>query len=259
MFIDSHCHLDFSEFDADRAEVISRAKTAGVNRFIVPGVAQQYWQRQLALAAKFPECQLAFGVHPWFLNDCNCDFNWQSLDELASYAEREDCIAIGECGVDGVKPDIDLQLKVFEAQIELANQVGKPLIVHHRRSHHHIQAAFKRAKPENGGIIHAFSGSLVEAKKYLALGFKLGCGGVITYDRAERTRTVFQQLGLAHLVLETDSPSMPLHGFQGQRNEPMRIVDVVETLAELLNTSAEEIGHVTSDNVAQLFSKANKE
>ena len=254
MLIDSHCHLDFTEFDTDRNQVIARAAKANVTAFIVPGINRANWQRQLRLAQAMSGALLAFGIHPYFLDD----FCWQDLGKLESMLGHAKCIGLGECGIDGVVADIELQKNVFVAQVELANRYSLPLIVHHRRSHHLIQAAFKQVKPEYGGIIHAFSGSMQDAKKYLDLGFKLGCGGVITYDRAEKTRLVFKSLGLAHLVLETDSPSMPLDGYQGQRNEPARIAQVVASLRELTGCDREEIADVTTANVKAIFSLTNE-
>ncbi|WP_353801547.1 TatD family hydrolase, partial [Shigella sonnei] len=109
-----------------------------------------------------------------------------------------------------------LQIKIFEYHVELANQLELPLIVHHRQSHDLIAQSFKRCKPKYGGVIHAFSGSLQQADYYIKQGFKLGVGGVITYQRAQKTRHVIAQVDPEHLLLETDSPSMPLLGYQGQ-------------------------------------------
>jgi len=250
MYIDSHCHLDFSEFDHDLDEVVARAQANEVMGYIVPGVKRAHWQRQQALAKRYSSCRLAFGIHPFFLQG----FDWQDIDALDNQLHGSDCVAVGECGIDGVVDDIELQSAVFLAQIELANQHRLPLIVHHRRSHHLLHAAFKRVKPGNGGIIHAFSGSMADAKKYLALGFKLGCGGVITYPRAEKTRKVFKKLGIEHLVLETDSPSMPLNGYQGLRNEPSRIRQVVAALSELTGEALDTIADQTCSNVKAVFS-----
>ena len=114
-------------------------------------------------------------------------------------------------------------------------------------------SCFKRVKPEFGGTIHAFSGSLQDAEKYINLGFKLGCGGTISYDRANKTRKVFEQIDLKHIVLETDAPDMPLHGYQGQRNEPSRIANIAAILAELRQLDVEEVAKVTAQNTRDVF------
>jgi len=248
-FVDSHCHLDFEEFDADREEVIANAVNQGISRFVIPGIKREFWARQLKLKADYDNCYLAFGIHPWFLQD----FEWGDIDPLKELLVKHEPVAVGECGVDGAIDDIELQMRVFSAQVEVANEFSLPLIVHHRRSHHHILSTFKKVKPENGGIIHAFSGSQHDADKYIALGFKLGCGGTITYPRAEKTRKVFKQLDLEHIVLETDCPTMPLYGYQGQRNEPSRVLPVAQELAELKQVCLKEIATVTSQNINELF------
>ena len=175
-FVDSHCHLDFEEFDEDREDVISAAMGSGVSRFVIPGIKQTHWSRQVALRAKYANCHLAFGIHPWFLED----FKWSDMDVLREFLLEQKPVALGECGIDAVIDNIPKQIEVFTAQVELANELTLPLIVHHRRSHHHILSVFKQIRPRYGGIIHAFSGSFQDADKYIKLGFKLGCGGGIT-------------------------------------------------------------------------------
>ena len=124
-------------------------------------------------------------------------------------------------------------MALFEQQIALANELGLPLIVHHRQSHDLIAQSFKRCKPQFGGVIHAFSGSIQHAQYYIKMGFKLGVDGVITYQRAAKTRSVIASIEPQHLLLETDAPSMPLSGYQGDINTPKRIIDVFSALCTL--------------------------
>lgn len=247
--IDSHAHLDFPEFDEDRAEVLCRALNSGVNQFIVPGVSVATWPRARALAQAYDCVSVSYGLHPYFIAQSE-DF---TEDVLLQWASSFECIAVGECGIDATQPNLPKQMEIFEQHISVANKTQKPLIVHHRKSHHHIMSCFKRVKPEFGGTIHAFSGSLQDAEKYINLGFKLGCGGTISYDRANKTRKVFEQIDLKHIVLETDAPDMPLHGYQGQRNDPSRIANIAAILAELRQLDVEEVVKVTAQNTRDVF------
>jgi len=247
--IDSHCHLDFSEFEDDLSSVIHRAKLQGVDAFVVPGVNYKSWDKQLKLAQRFDNVYCAVGIHPWFLNeDALID-----VVKLENLLQSQSVVAVGECGLDATIDNMPLQQQVFMAQIELANQFKKPLIVHHRKTHHLIQQCFKQTKPVHGGVIHAFSGNQIEAEKYIELGFKLGIGGGVTYERAVKTRTTVLNAGLANILLETDSPDMPLFGQQGLRNEPQNIRLIAESVAELFSSSVEQVAKVTTENTKDLF------
>lgn len=247
--IDSHCHLDFSEFESDLSSVINRARMQGVESFVIPGVSSKHWDKQLKLAQAFDNVYCAFGIHPWFLeHDPLSDFV-----KLERLLESKSTVAVGECGLDATIDNMPLQQEVFVAQIELANRFSKPLIIHHRKTHHLIQQCFKQVKPNYGGVIHAFSGNINDAKKYIDFGFKLGIGGGITYERASKTRATIQTVGLSDILLETDSPDMPLFGQQGKRNEPQNVIEVAKTLAALLLCSVEEVADVTSKNTKALF------
>lgn len=247
--IDSHCHLDFKVYAEDLSEVLSQAKKRGVKQFIVPGIGKTTWARLQSFCHKNRECFFTVGCHPYFL----ANFKADHLDEISDLALDHKCVGIGECGIDSTKANIPLQLSIFIQHIALANQLKLPIIIHHRQSHHHIFSAFKQIKPEYGGVIHAFSGSLQDAKKYLALGIKLGIGGTITYERAQKTAQVVRQVDLMDMVLETDSPDMPLFGRQGRRNEPQFVVQVAEKVADLRTESMERVAEVTTQTCRQLF------
>lgn len=247
--IDSHCHLDFSIFDDDRKKLVSDAKKLGISQFVVPGVEASQWQKLTDLSEQYPEFNYALGIHPYFLKS----YKPQHLQHLRHQLENSSAIAVGECGIDGSLPDLPLQQSIFQAHVELANEFNKPLIVHHRKSHHLILQTFAKTKPQCGGVIHAFSGSKQDALKYIELGFKLGIGGTITYPRANKTRIAVSELPLESLVLETDSPDMPINGFQGQRNEPKRLINVAEALAQLKNTSIANVAEQTQLNTIEIF------
>jgi len=250
--IDSHCHLDFAHFATDIEQVLESARAKGVVQFIVPGVKAAKWQELINFASQLQGCSYALGVHPYFLDD----FKPEHIEQLAELLATEKAVAVGECGIDTSIESTELQQDVFRQHIELANQFSKPLIIHHRKSHHLILQTFKQMKPKAGGVIHAFSGSYQDAKKYLDLGFKLGVGGTITYDRANKTREAIKQVPLQSIVLETDSPDMPMAGRQGMRNEPQYLLEVLNKLAELKQLPIEQVAEQTYLNTKQIFSLA---
>lgn len=246
---DSHCHLDFGDFSADIGSVLENARKAGVSRFIIPGTEYSRWQHIIEFCQHHAGCHYALGCHPYFLPT----FKQEHLESLDTLSRDPRCIAIGETGIDSTKPEINRQITVLCEHIKIANGNKRPLILHHRQSHHHLFAAFKQVKPLYGGVIHAFSGSYQDAKKYLDLGFKLGIGGTITYPRAKKTIAVIKQLSLQDIVLETDSPAMPLVGQQGRRNEPKYLPIVAKQVAELMAVSLPDVAEVTNRNISELF------
>ena len=231
-FIDSHCHLDFSEFDGQREAIIANAQALGVEQFIVPGISLAQSQQLLDFSQHHGPIHIGAGLHPYFLSQ-HASEHIVGLGELATAHKHRWC-AIGECGLDRSIGEMDKQVALFEAQIALANELALPLIVHHRQSHDLIAASFKRCQPRYGGVIHAFSGSEQVAKYYIKLGFKLGVGGTITYARSVKTQQALRSVAIEHLLLESDAPSMPLCGYQGQINTPERIPQVFIALARLL-------------------------
>ncbi|MDB2373787.1 TatD family hydrolase [Psychrosphaera haliotis] len=257
MLVDSHCHLDFEVFAKDLDQVLSDAHQNQVKRFFVPGIKSQQWPSLKQLSQVNTSIKSGIGLHPYFLNE----FITSDLDQLARCSTESWVSAIGECGIDGVLAErkeeecfsVAHQQTVFEAHIDIANQCNKPLVIHHRKSHHLIHQSFKRIQPLSGGVIHAFSGSLVDAQRYINLGFKLGCGGTITYERSKKTQSTFKNLDLSHIVLETDSPDMPLNGKQGHRNEPANILEIALCLATLKELTLEEVALKTSENCKELF------
>jgi TatD DNase family protein len=163
-------------------------------------------------------------------------------------------VAIGECGLDAaITTSLAIQLPVFEAQLCLATELGLPIIIHCRRSHNELTSLLKRNKLPPGGVIHAFSGSYEMAKQYWDMGFYLGIGGTITYERAHKTREAVKRMPLDALLLESDAPDMPLAGKQGQRNSPEHIPLIAQALAELRGESVQLIAEQTTRNAQTLF------
>jgi len=278
-FTDSHCHLDFTEFTPSLPQLLQQCWQQKIKRIIVPSVYPEHWHRVLALSENSAiniepsiTIKASLGIHPWFVivdelfvqAKQPLDFYQQQLTELVTN-NRANIIAIGECGIDVFKAkknsnspqalsdNLALQQSLFTMQLTLANNENLPVIIHHCQSHHLLMPLLKKASLTKAGVIHAFSGNYQQAKAYLDLGFKLGIGGTITYPRAKKTLDAIKRVPLSSLLLETDAPSMPLHGQQGKINSPVNITEIFSTLAMIRSESAQEIADSIESNVEQLF------
>lgn len=252
--IDSHSHLDVAEFDADRREVLARARAAGVTGQIVPAIDAASFPRVRALCASEAGLHPAYGLHPMYL----AEHRLEHLDELTLWIEREKPVAVGECGLDFFVPclDAETQRHYFQRQLELARVFDLPLILHARRALDEVTAAIRRVGKLRG-VVHSFSGSVEQARILWNLGFRIGIGGPLTYPRARRLREIVASMPLEFLLLETDSPDQPLHGHQGARNEPAQLTEVCTCVAQLRGASADEIASTTTRNARMLFGLPN--
>ncbi len=260
-FTDSHCHLDFKAFSTNISTLLSQCHQAHINNIVIPTIGPSNWLKAQdfakAYSSKKVTLHTCLGIHPWFLNELNSN----SLAELETLLIQPltEVVAIGEAGIDQViakeQDNINQQLAIFEGQLQLAKKYQLPIIVHHRRSHQHIVPLLKKYQLNKAGIIHAFSGSYQQACQYIDLGFKLGIGGTITYPRAEKTIKAVQRLPLGALVLETDAPSMPLYGFQGQNNSPLRIIDVFKALSMIRTEPAVDLAMALEQNIRLILPK----
>lgn len=250
--IDSHCHLDFTQFDSDRNEQLALCRKLGVSRLLLPGTDVSQWPRLISLCQQHAILDFALGLHPYFLAETD-DSDIQLLDNALTQQAGK-VLAVGEMGIDlSIDTSLSKQISIFQQQIQLAKKHHLPIIVHHRKSHNLIIQTLKQQGFTGGGVIHAFSGSVQEAQTYIEMGFKLGFGGVITYPRAVKTRNVLKQIPLSAVLLETDAPDMPIMGKQGQRNSPTYLPIILKTVAELVEQSEEVVERVTTDNFNQLF------
>lgn len=253
--IDTHTHLDFPDFDADRGEVLACSRQLGVERLVVLGVYQANWQRLWDLVQNEDGLYAAFGLHPVYLGQHRPEHLEQLRDWLQRLAGQPKLCAVGEFGLDYFLPELDpaRQQTLFEAQLALAAEFELPALLHVRRAHGPTIATLKRYRLKRGGIIHAFAGSHEEAKEYLKLGFKLGFGGAATWPQALRLRKVFAALPLDAIVLETDSPDMAPAMHPYQRNSPLFLPDICAALAALKGITAEELASASSNNSCNLF------
>jgi TatD DNase family protein len=258
-FFDSHCHFDFTAFDADRSAVWQTCQQLGVQRLLIPGVAPAQWEVAEQMCNQYPGLCYAVGIHPWWIEQLELvdQTKQQQLVDLLhrtfTFAPKF-CVAVGECGLDKtIVTSLDLQQNLLILQIELANHFRKPVIVHCVKAQNELIALCKHHRPRYGGVIHAFSGSYEMARQFVDLGFCLGIGGTITYGRAQKTRAAVKRLPLECLLLETDAPDMPLYGRQGARNSPEFIPLVAQALADLRGIALAEVAAVTWNSATQLF------
>lgn len=257
--VDSHCHFDFDAFASDRAEVWERCVALGLEALVIPGVSIPQWRHLFALVNSQPGWYGAVGIHPWWV-DRLAIAPAQVARAVKERVERERsenvgrCVAVGECGLDAIiDTPLKQQIPVFEAQLDAANSVSLPVIVHCVRAHNEVIRALKNTPPKCGGVIHAFAGSREIAETYIELGLSLGVGGTITYERAAKTRSTLAEVPLERLLLESDAPDMPHAGRQGERNSPEYLPAVAGMLAELRDISVETVITQTEINARKLF------
>lgn len=256
---DTHCHLDFDVFSlgdqdsfAAAQDYLITAQQQGVEKVVVPSIGQTNWKKLEQLSSEHSNFYYALGFHPYFLATAS-ESEFVQLEQHLSDAS-EQCVAIGECGLDFfVNVDIDKQERFFIHQIQLATAFKLPLIIHERKSHNRLIQLIKQQKFTNGGVIHGFSGSEQQALEWIRLGFYIGVGGTITYPRAQKTRTTVARLPLEWVVLETDAPDMPISGKQGNINHSKYLVTILNELVSLRKESKQSIATQTWQNSHQLF------
>lgn len=243
--IDTHCHLDVTEFDADRDTVIERARNAGVTDIVVPAIRRDTWVELIDLCAGHPFLHPALGMHPVYLEH-HRDKHLVELDRLLT--ERRP-LAVGEIGLDYFIRDLDRarQRQLCAAQFELAQRHHLPVILHVRKAHDDMLTLL-RELPVIGGIVHAFNGSIQQGEKYIELGMCLGFGGMLTYTRSRKLRALAVALPLEAVVLETDAPDMTPEAYRGMRNSPEFLPECLASLAALRALPEHDIAAITSAN-----------
>lgn len=242
-WIDTHCHLDAPEFAADRDAVRERARAAGVQRLVLPAVSARHFEAVRELAALHGDAY-ALGLHPLYVQDEPADALPRLAQALQQHRDDPRLLAVGEIGLDHFVHDLDraLQERFYVAQLDLAQAHGLPVILHVRRSADQLLKHL-RQRPRIGGIAHAFNGSEQQARAFIDLGFKLGFGGTLTFDRALQIRRLAAELPIDAIVLETDAPDIPPHWLYRTaaereagataRNEPAELPKIAVVLAAL--------------------------
>ncbi|ATM99452.1 MULTISPECIES: TatD family hydrolase [Proteus] len=255
-FIDTHCHFDFPVFYDDIANSLSLAHQARVEKIIIPAVARWNFDVVAELANHHHQLYCALGLHPLYIEE-HAEQHLLALEQKLKTVSR--CVAIGEIGLDDYmeNPQPEKQEAFLIAQLKLAIKFDLPVILHSRKTHDKLSALLRRYDVPRKGVIHGFAGSLQQAEKFIQLGYFIGVGGTITYERAQKTRRAIASLPLEYLLLETDAPDMPVSGFQGEPNRPERIQNVFSQLCELRQGSPEVIAEQLYLNSLQLFGLNN--
>jgi len=254
MLIDTHCHLDASEFEDDRNDVLTRALDARVRAIVIPAVARSNFDRVRELAHSFEGGVYALGIHPIYVPQAS-DKDLAVLEaEIEASLSDPRFVGVGEIGLDFFMPELKTeamrqrQEAFYGAQLDLAVQFELPVILHVRRSQD-ILLKHLRRRPRIGGIGHAFNGSFQQAEQFIEQGFVLGMGGAMTFARALQIRRLAQHLPLESLVLETDAPDIPPAWIDsGGRNEPATVAGVAKVLAEIRGVTAQEVIDQTGAN-----------
>ncbi|PIE56620.1 MAG: DNAase [Desulfobulbus propionicus] len=253
MLIDTHCHIDAAAFAADYPAVLARARAAGVCRLVVPAVARAGWPRLLDLCQREPGCYPALGLHPLY-SDVHRDADLDDLQQRSGAG----LVAIGEIGLDEYvrvsAEERQWQRYLFEEQLRIAAAAGLPVLLHVRKAHDQVLATLRRLAFPCGGLVHAFNGSLQQALQYVALNFRIGLGGTLTFARSRKIRAVAAALPLSALVLETDAPDLPPAAHRGERNSPEYLPEVLAALAGLRAESAETLARQTTANAMATLS-----
>jgi TatD DNase family protein len=253
--IDSHAHLEFPQFDADRAEMLDRARAAGITTLLAigSGTGPERLNAAIPFAEEHDWIYATVGIHPHEAKDAS-EEHFAKLDALAKHRK---VIGWGEMGLDYYYDHSprDVQQHVFCRQLEQARAAKLPIIIHCRDAWADCLALIERdwASTGLGGILHCFTGSLDDAKRALDMGFMISFAGNVTYPKMQHLRDVARELPLDRLLTETDSPFLPPQGYRGKRNEPAYVVEVAKALANVRNLADEEIASLTAQNFRRFF------
>jgi len=273
MLTDTHCHLDFNKFDADRDAVIQRATEAGVERMLIPALELKSSQAIVQLANSHSNLFAAIGFHPTDLDEWH-ETSIENLRKLAQ-PQKTKVVAIGEIGLDYYwvkEPEKQAQQRgAFKQQLQLAQEVNLPVIIHMREENDTWfgQASIDLLKiltlwqnelkaqnhplADKPGVLHSYNGNLETAQKAIALNFYIGVTGPVTYKKAEEKRQVIRHIPLERLLIETDSPFLTPVPHRGKRNEPAFVSHIADKIAEIHMTTREQVAEITSENAKNLF------
>lgn len=243
---DTHCHIDFPEFESKLDTYLAIAEAAGIEGILIPGVKREGWRRIRQITARSSICHTALGLHPMFLDE----HEEKHLHDLEMALSVGPISAIGEIGLDfyEANSDKDKQFEYFRAQVGIAKDAKLPLVMHVRKAHDEVLSELRKVNFAEGGIVHAYSGSENQAERYIDMGFKLGFGGAMTFTRALKIRRMAANLPLESIVIETDAPDMPPSTCKAAFNTPLHLFDNFKCLVDLRTESASEIAKQTTEN-----------
>ncbi len=251
MLIDTHAHLEMRAFDEDRDAVVRRAGEAGIDVIVTVGTNLQDCRKAITIAGRYDSVYAAIGIHPHDVKG----IDGETYHLIRRLAGQPKVVAYGEIGLDFFRnrsPRND-QIRCFGEQLELAAELGMPVIIHDREAHRETLEMLAGWKGKKGGIIHCFSGDAVMAGKCLESGFYISIPGPVTYPKSEKLLDVVRQVPLDRLLVETDAPYLSPHPCRGQRNEPAYVVYTAKKVAETKGLPLEEVAEATSRNARAVF------
>ncbi|KLU67165.1 putative deoxyribonuclease YcfH [Desulfosporosinus acididurans] len=251
MIWDTHAHLDDEVYEEDFQDVLERIKSSGISRVTNVGYDLPSSKRSVQLAQNYDFIYAAIGIHPHNAEEFSDDV----MAQLQALAQQPKVLAWGEIGLDYYR-DLSprtIQQEVFVQQIDLANKVGLPIVIHDRDAHQDVLEIVKAHPPKHGGVFHCYSGSWEMAKVLLKLGFYLSFAGPLTFKNARHTVEVARNAPIDRILAETDSPYLTPEPRRGKRNEPAYVREVVRKLAEIKELSIEEMALQTMHNAETIF------
>ena len=251
MLVDSHAHIQLDKFDADRGAVFERAQEAGVHAIMVIGFDMETSRGAIALAEEHSQIYATVGMHP---HDAK-DLDDETVRIFRDFAAHPKVVALGEMGLDYYR-DLSprtIQKAAFERQLDLAEELDLPIVIHNREAYHDILPILQARRGRVRGVMHCFSGDVEIMHRSLALGFHIGIGGPVTYRKSDALQEVAQKVPTDALLVETDCPWLAPQFRRGKRNEPAYVRATAEKIAELRGISLEEIGETTTQNFEELF------
>lgn len=257
-FVDSHCHLNFPDYQSEQDKIIEQAENAGIGRFLTVGTKLEERPDLIALTRRNPHIFASVGIHPEYAAEQGG--KTLSPQDICAAANDPKIVAIGEAGLDyhyGAKETHEAQKALFRIQLKAAKQSGLPIIIHSREAEDDTIALLQEeAGPGLRGVLHCFSSREKLAQAGLELGFYISASGIITFKSAEELRCIFKSIPMDRLLIETDAPFLAPVPFRGHRNEPAFMIKTAEVLAELKEVSLDQLRHQTTENFFTLFSKA---
>lgn len=253
--IDTHCHLDKPEFDADREDVVRRARAAGVTDLVVPAIGPDGWEALSAWAARTAGIHFGLGVHPQLLPELDPAGDDRRLEALEATLRRGGAVGIGECGLDAPSAagaPMERQVAVLRGHLRLARRLELPVMLHCLKAHDALLALLAEESLPAGGVLHSFSGSAEQVRAYARFGLHFAFAGPVTYERARKPLDAARAVPRDKLLLETDAPDQTPRPLRG-RNEPAHLARVAAGVAGAIGATVEEVDALTSANARALF------
>jgi TatD DNase family protein len=255
--IDTHCHLDRADFDADRDAVLARARAAGVTDLVVPAVEPSGWEGLLALCERERGLHPALGIHPQALPELDAASDDRHLADLEALLARGRAVAVGECGLDGGTVaegvSLDRQRAVLRGHLAIARRLGLPVVIHALRAHDAIREELERDGLPAGGVLHSYSGSAEQVAPLAALGLHFSFAGPITYEGSRKPVAAVRAVPVGRLLVETDAPDQTPRPLHRTRNEPGNLPLVLRAVALALGMPVDEADRITAANARRLF------